>query len=148
MSPKKSVPVPSKTETGEPKPTGSRSEHILIIDDDAHVSGVIRNVLWPEYEVEVLNKARLAIDAIRKSQGKGYDLILCDLMMPEMDGMEFFLVLEKEFPWLTDRVIFITGGAFTSRAEAFLRSLPNPRIEKPFSIKQIRTLIQSTLAQC
>ena len=77
----------------------------------------------------------------RLARGERWDAILCDLMMPEVSGMELFDELAREVPAYSERVIFMTGGAFTPQARAFLTRLDRPHLEKPFSEAQLRDAI-------
>jgi CheY-like chemotaxis protein len=84
-----------------------------------------------------------AQDALQRLlAGEQFDLILCDLMMPEMTGMDVFAYLKRERPHLTRRVIFMTGGAFTQGARAFLEQVPNPSLDKPFDMERLRAVIR------
>ena len=66
--------------------------------------------------------------------GGPFDLVLCDLMMPGMSGMDLAAWIEEHHPALSRRMIFMTGGAFTPEAEEFLASAVHPSLEKPFSL--------------
>jgi PAS domain S-box-containing protein len=72
----------------------------------------------------------------------GFQIIFCDLMMPEMSGMEFHAELERRFPDLACRVVFISGGAFTPAAHGYLDRVPNERLGKPFRPEEIRALVR------
>lgn len=72
-----------------------------------------------------------------------FDLILCDLMMPAMTGMEVHDELVRLEPELAARMSFLTGGAFTPRARAFLAVVPNPRLEKPFDPQGLRSFVRT-----
>ena len=66
-------------------------------------------------------------------------------MMPEMSGMDFYDELVRRFPDVAARVTFVTGGAFTPAAKAFLERVKNPVLEKPFSPKQLRDHVERHL---
>ena len=74
-----------------------------------------------------------------------FDVILCDVMMPQMTGIEFYQVLSVIEPDQAARVGFITGGAFTGGTQRFLDSTPNPKLEKPFRIDRLRAFVDSVL---
>ena len=74
-----------------------------------------------------------------------FDLIITDLMMPEMSGMVFYDELARRLPDLAARVVFVSGGAFTPDARSFLDRVKNPLIEKPFSPKQLRDQVERQL---
>ena len=115
---------------------------VLVVDDERLIGVALLRSL-PEHEVVTDTSALAALERIRG--GTQFDLILCDLMMPEMTGVAFFELLEKEAPALAARVVFMTGGAFTPAAMAFLERVHNPRLEKPLDIDQIRSLIAAQL---
>jgi CheY-like chemotaxis protein len=70
---------------------------------------------------------------------------MCDLMMPEMTGMDLHAELSSRDPALAERLVFMTGGAFTPAAREFLDRVVNARVEKPFDVPSLRTLIQTLL---
>jgi CheY-like chemotaxis protein len=70
-----------------------------------------------------------------------YDVILCDLIMPEMTGMDVYRAALQRATPVNDRIVFMTGGAFTQRARDFLQSVPNLRIEKPFDLTHLERTI-------
>jgi CheY-like chemotaxis protein len=78
--------------------------------------------------------------------GETFDVILCDLMMPDIPGMEVFAKVKEARPDLRDRFVFMTGGAFTPEARSFLEHVPNARIEKPFDVQSLRALIRERVA--
>jgi CheY-like chemotaxis protein len=69
-------------------------------------------------------------------------LIICDVMMPRMTGMDIYAELSRALPEILDRIVFITGGAFTPSARAFLDTIPNQRLEKPFEAQNLRALVR------
>ena len=119
-----------------PAPPPSR---ILMIDDEAAVGRAIRLLLAPDHEVVTVTRA---LEGLAKlEQGEAFDLILCDVMMPEMSGIELYGELRTRFPAYTQRVVFMTGGAFTPQAREALEELGVPRLEKPFSEGVLREAI-------
>jgi CheY-like chemotaxis protein len=78
----------------------------------------------------------------RLLDGEWFDAILCDVMMPEMSGIELYQELQKTLPHYVERVVFVTGGAFTPNARAFLDRVPNERMEKPVNTLDLRALVQ------
>jgi CheY-like chemotaxis protein len=68
-------------------------------------------------------------------------VILCDLMMPDMTGMDLHAELARKLPEQATRMIFLTGGAFTPRAREFLDEVPNQRLEKPCDLGKLLALI-------
>ncbi len=111
---------------------------VLIIDDDPLVASALRRLLASR-DVQVADSGRRGIELLRENPH--FEVILCDLMMPEVSGMDVFETVLEEQPELAPRFVFMTGGAFTSRARAFLEQVSNPRLEKPFDGKTLRQLV-------
>jgi CheY-like chemotaxis protein/anti-sigma regulatory factor (Ser/Thr protein kinase) len=124
-------------------PAVSRRGRILVVDDEPMIGMAIRRTLQREHEVVVLTSAREA--HARLTGGERFDVILCDVMMPEMSGMDLHQELESHAPELAERFVFLTGGAFTTNARAFLSRVSNHRLEKPFSSQELRGLVQLLL---
>ena len=115
-----------------------RRGRILVVDDEEAVAVMIRRMLAPEHDVQVLTSALEAFHRI--SAGARFDVILSDLMMPVMTGMDLYSELTTTVPDQAERIVFLTGGAFTPRARLFLDQVPNARLEKPFDLQALRTL--------
>jgi len=113
---------------------------VLVIDDEELVCSLLVNMLSPHHEVTALSSAREAMK--RVLAGERYDVILCDLMMPEMTGMDFYAELRVRAPEQLDRLVFLTGGAFTEASRRFLASIPNQQIGKPFSLSHVIELVR------
>jgi len=124
--------------------TARRSGRVLVIDDEELICSLLVSLLSPEHQVTGLSSAREAMQRI--VEGARYDLILCDLMMPDMTGMDFYGALAQHAPEQITRVVFLTGGAFTEASRSFLESVPNPQISKPFSLPYVLELVQRSVA--
>ena len=101
---------------------------MLVVDDEPLMGSAIQRVLT-EHDVVVMTSARTAMAKI--AAGERFDVILCDVMMPDFSGIELYEGIARHTPELLSRVVFVTGGAFTSTASEFLERVPNPRLEKP-----------------
>lgn len=124
-----------------PKATSAKAS-VLVVDDEASVGNVLRRVLR-EHEVTVVTTAKDALSLLET--GNEFDVILSDLMMPQMSGMEFYDEVTRRFPHVAERMVFVSGGAFTPSANAFLDRVPNERLDKPFDPKNVRELVQRFL---
>lgn len=136
------------------KPPGTRDQalpeaappakaRILVVDDEDMIGVILRRVL-KAHDVTVLTSAKDALARIEA--GARFDAIICDLMMPVMNGIEFHQALSRQFPDQIKALIFLTGGAFTRETGAFLASIPNIQIEKPFDAKRLRALVERHIA--
>jgi signal transduction histidine kinase len=112
---------------------------ILVIDDEPALCQIVQRLLRSDNDVVTSLNAKQALQLL--SSDRSFDVILCDLMMPEMTGMEFHDELMRVAPELASRTIFLTGGAFTSKAAKFLDRVPNRRLEKPFDPTTLRATI-------
>jgi PAS domain S-box-containing protein len=123
----------------------ARRGRVAVVDDEAGVCRAIERLLDDEHEVDAFGNARELAERI--AEGAHYDTILCDLMMPDMTGMELFGVLQRASPALAEGMIFMTGGTFTQEAQAFLNAVPNPRLEKPFETATLRAVVRAQVEQ-
>ncbi len=112
---------------------------VLMIDDEAAVGRSTTLLLAPEHEVVAVTRAQEALS--RLAAGEHFDAILCDLMMPEMSGIEFYEEVLAIAPGYAPRIVLMTGGVFTPHAREFLAATPIPRLEKPFSEDALRAAI-------
>ncbi len=113
---------------------------VLVVDDEASVGVALTRLLRKEHDVTALGRAGDALERIHG--GERWDVILCDLMMPEMTGMELYRELVRVAPEQAKRMVFLTGGTFTQQARAFLQEVRNVRVEKPFDSEELRALIR------
>ena len=143
---------PARPSANPPAPTDdaastpARRGRILVVDDEALIGRAVSRILSPQHDVVTHTSARAALDELAAG-GRGFDLVLCDLMMPDMTGMELHARFREIAPILADRTVFLTGGAFTGSAREFLARVPNARIEKPFEPEALRTLVARMLAR-
>jgi len=132
IQPESAPPNANKLET-----TGRR---VLIVDDDKEVLGMFHNIVSRKFEATSFNDSREALKAI--ASGQNFDCIVCDLMMPNLGGMEFFQKLKEVSPEHCKKIIYITGGSFTSVTDQFLRTPGIVFMEKPISFKDLLSAIE------
>lgn len=121
-----------------------RRGRVLIIDDEPLLARAIAGTLEPEHEAVQASSARDALARLRA--GERYDVILCDLMMPEVTGMDLYDALNEVAPEQRRRVIFLTGGAFTERARSFLEAVDGRLLVKPFNAVTLLELVSEVIA--
>jgi PAS domain S-box-containing protein len=138
-------PGPSPAAGSPEAPRASVRGRVLIIDDEPTMCRSLQSLLRDRHDVSSAPGAAEALRAL--SSGTSYDLFLCDLMMPGITGMELFAQLERDRPGLEKKMIFMTGGAFTAEARAFLGRCSNLRLQKPFSAEELEAAIQQVLAR-
>ena len=130
------VPEPAEKTSHRPP---ARRGRILVVDDEPMIGSTMKRILRPDHDV---------ISATSGLEGKeildndpSFNLILCDLMMPDFSGMDLYTWVKERHPEFTDRFVFITGGAFTPMANEFLQRIDNPRLEKPFDPEDLKETI-------
>ncbi len=114
-------------------------QRVLVLDDEVVVGRAIQRLLQTQCEVLVLVQGQEAL--ARVDAGERFDVILCDLLMPEMSGSRFYEELSKLAPEQAQRVIFMTGGAFTEQSRAFLANTGLHCLEKPIEPHRLRALL-------
>ena len=128
-----------------PAPTAARRRgRVLVIDDEESLALAIARYLKHDHEVVAVTRGRDALE--RLTRGERFDVILCDLMMPQVTGMEFHAGITQLDPAQAERIVFVSGGAFTVAARQFLDAVPNRRIEKPFDLRRLRDLVNELIA--
>lgn len=135
---------PAATPPPDPAPAILRRGKILVVDDEPLVLKSVRRILG-EHEVVCVESARAALGLLEA--GERYDLIFCDLTMPAMSGVDFHEELLRSHSTEARSVVFLTGGPVTPRADDFLQSVPNLRVEKPFEVQSFRLMVRQLLAE-
>ena len=117
---------------------------ILVIDDDPLVSQWLADALAAEgYDVALAENGLTALDRIRETR---FDLILSDLRMPELDGVTLYQELERQWPSVAQRVIFLTGNGDDPAYRPFLARLEGRSLAKPLDLEALSQLIRRSLS--
>jgi CheY-like chemotaxis protein len=120
-----------------------RRARVLVVDDEPYVGRTMRRILGESHDVEVVDSASAALD--RLAEQPAPDVILCDLMMPGMTGMDLHAALQQRDRAMAGRMVFVTGGALHEGARAFIEAVGNPVLEKPFATELLRGVVEETL---
>ena len=123
-------------------PPGGR---VLVVDDEPLIGRVLHTALKGEHEVVVVSRAAEALMLLEEDAT--FDVVLCDLVMPDISGPEFYAKVNEQWPRLASRVVFMSGGAFTPGAREFLETTSNRRIDKPIDTTRLRRLVEESVAQ-
>ena len=142
-APKPDEPAPSRI-TSPPDQVPRTRGRILVIDDEAGIRDTVTRLLRGDHDVIAAGSGAEA-QAILRADG-AFDVIYCDLMMPQMSGMELHAWLATHDDELARRVVFITGGAFTSGASDYLDRVGGRRVDKPFESADFRALTHDLVA--
>jgi len=116
---------------------------ILVIDDEASIGRALSRLLHQDgYRVDTADNGRQALALLSLHL---YDLILCDLRMPELDGPTFYGILLRQYPSLAQRIIFLTGDTLSLESQIFLKQCSQPWLLKPCMVADIRFAIEQVL---
>jgi CheY-like chemotaxis protein len=116
------------------------------MSNDARVPVIVDACRTPHLPRRSQSDRRGSTSAGPAAGGAGFDVILSDLMMPDISGMELHDRLAQRWPEVALRMVFITGGARTPAGKAFLERVPNERMDKPFDSAAVRTLVGKFVA--
>jgi len=138
------LPIERTQTPGQPKPgdtVGPR--RILVIDDELDIASLLVEILSAEgHQVDSAENGAVALTMLDERE---YDLILCDLRMPTLDGPGLYRELRQRRPELLGRLVFITGDALSVSMADFLIDSGRPRLSKPFSVPEIRDIVARAL---
>lgn len=112
---------------------------VLIVDDEAMFTQSLRRLLQRQHDIAVANDGLEALTAVRA--GQRFDVILSDVNMPQMTGIELFEQLLELAPDQAQHFVFLTGGAFGGPTQQRLRALGTRQLEKPVDITALRAMI-------
>lgn len=114
---------------------------ILVLDDDRFLGKALQRTfqLWG-HTVTVCTQGKQALQVLATEQ---FDIIFSDIMMPEMDGMAFYLALQKQSPEMIDRLVFMTGAILNSNIAKWIPTQSRPVLEKPLDIAQLHAALGS-----
>ncbi len=113
---------------------------VLVIDDNPEVGEALARIIGSPHHIQLTVSAREARRWLLEER-VDYDLVFCDLMMPDVTGMDLYEAIAARRPELLARMVFMTAGAFTPRAISFLEHVPIRRIDKPFDPERVRGLL-------
>jgi signal transduction histidine kinase/CheY-like chemotaxis protein len=118
------------------RPAALKRARVLVVDDEPGIARSLARALARDHDVATATSAHEALKQLLESDR--YDVVLCDLMMPDMTGVDLYAELERRRPELAQRVLFFTGGAFTPATQAFVQRMGERCLEKPFDVGEVR----------
>jgi PAS domain S-box-containing protein len=136
------APAPDAPERA-PRPRPRTRARVLVVDDEPAVTQIIARAL-DSYDVTVAESGK---EARSLCESQRFDVILCDVTMPDFDGIDLWETLHAAGGGLERRMAFMTGGTFAARAREFLARVPNRCIEKPFGITPLEEMIEAVIRE-
>jgi PAS domain S-box-containing protein len=128
-----------KDKDGNEEPSDEpRRARVLVVDDETLLGRALARGLGSQHEVVAVDKAEEALQILDSQR---FDVLLCDVRMPGMSGMDLYHELERRKPEYLDRLAFITAGPTDQKEQRFLESLQCPVLLKPFDIRELRHVI-------
>src|SRR5262249_10181380 len=121
------------------------SAKILVVDDEPMILRLAQRVLGEQHSVTVAGGGARALELLE--QGERFDVILCDVLMADLTGVDFHEQLLAKYPALAPRVVFISASAFTARSMEFLSSVPNRCLEKPFLQGELKKVVTDVIRE-
>jgi len=118
----------------------ARRSRILVIDDEPLLGRTLSFMLEERHDVVVLGNGREAL--ARLEADSEFDLVLCDLDMPEVTGQTVYETVARLHPELASRFVLMTGGACARWAEEFLARYPGVQLDKPFSTDDVEQVLE------
>jgi PAS domain S-box-containing protein len=131
---------PPKDPTAPPPSNRTHTARILIVDDEPAILRALSRVL-SGYQVTRALSGKEALTHIEQSGP--FDVVFCDVMMPELSGIDVYERAKQVCPGQEERIVFITGGAFTEHTAKFVDAIDNPKLGKPFEAGEVRALVQA-----
>jgi CheY-like chemotaxis protein len=118
---------------------------VLVVDDETEVASLLAEMLSVGgHRVETVASGIIALERLAE---RPYDLILSDLRMPDLDGPGLYREVERRYPHLASRFVFLTGDALGGTTRAFLESVPAARLGKPFSMEELDLVLRQVLTR-
>jgi len=133
-----------ETRPASPLPVVARGTRALVIEDERALGEAVADALRDEgFDVD---RAADGQDALTNLHQRHYDVIICDLKMPTVDGMTFFSHVSEQMPQLARRIVFVTGDVAAADTERFLEASGCRWLPKPFRLKELVRVARETLA--
>jgi signal transduction histidine kinase/ActR/RegA family two-component response regulator len=126
-------------------PPAVKDRRLLVVDDDVLVARTLVRLL-SEHRVDVVTSGREALARLAV-EGPDFDLVLCDLMMPDITGMDVYEEVERKHPGLASRFVFISGGGVTERSRRFLEQHAERVLPKPIDSAELLRLLAKRTAR-
>jgi signal transduction histidine kinase/ActR/RegA family two-component response regulator len=140
--------APSKLDADAPLSEAAPGTHrrlrLLVVDDEVLVARAVRRVFDKEFRVDVALDGQVALEKLRKAD---YDVVLCDVMMPGISGLDVYRQVRSENEALARRFVFATGGLFSQELSDNVKRLSNMIIEKPFDPAELRRVILAAVPE-
>jgi two-component system NtrC family sensor kinase len=120
------------------------SGRVLIVDDEEGIRHMLAEILATDGHV--VEEAANGVQALERLGEARFDLVISDLIMPQLDGPGLYEEICRRDPAMADHLLFITGDTLSASARFFLQRVQRPAIEKPFVPDEVRRVVRAALA--
>jgi CheY-like chemotaxis protein len=118
---------------------------VLVVDDEVALAEVIAEAVERDgHTTGIALDGAMALEMLGREP---YDLIISDTKMPVLDGERFYAELERSYPRLRERILFLTGDVLNQEKREFLERTGAPYLTKPCDLAEVRRTVQRILAQ-
>jgi signal transduction histidine kinase len=131
--------LPAPARSAAPSPAVQNEPKVLVIDDEPMIGSVLSSVL-EKFRVDCVTDPKQALSRL---EDRDIDVVMCDLSMPMMSGIELYRELSKRRPDLADRFILMTGAASDERVEELARTSPITLLPKPFRVVEVEAAVRA-----
>lgn len=136
-------PLPQAPTAPPPRSNHAKFPRVLVVEDEPTVARLIADVLEEEgMHADVLLDGREALD---RAARESYDLVICDMKMPGLDGQHFLRTLQRTGNPLRDRFLFVTGDVIAAQTREFLERNRLPHVAKPFRVEELTEKVREVL---
>ncbi len=144
LSPAEARPAAGRP-PAEPASAGKHRGRVLVVDDEPALLGSLVRLVSDAHDVVGAASGRQALDIL--NDDSRFDVVLADVMMSELDGIQLYEAVRAGHPGLERRFVFMTGGAFTESMQRFLATVPNRCLAKPFQGGELLEALDAAVAQ-
>jgi signal transduction histidine kinase/CheY-like chemotaxis protein len=128
------------TAVSDQVPSSMRRLRLLIVDDEVMVARAAQRLFEGQFKVDIALDGKAALERLADTD---YDVVLCDVMMPGLSGLDVYRQVRLEHEALAARFVFATGGLFNQELSESVSRLSNMIVEKPFDAKALRRVIEA-----
>jgi two-component system NtrC family sensor kinase len=117
---------------------------VLVVDDEPDIREALSEILaFAQHRVTTASSGQ---EALQRLAGERFDVIVTDIRMPDLDGRALYQEIEKRWPTLRNRVVFVTGDTLASSLRDFVTQSGRPVLEKPFLPSEVRRVVADIAA--
>jgi signal transduction histidine kinase len=138
-------PVVTPEAAAAQAPVAVAPHRVLVVDDEVALAEVVAEAVERDgHTTRIATDGAIALEMLGREP---YDLIISDSKMPVLDGEHFYAELERRYPHLRERILFLTGDVLSREKREFLERIGAPYLTKPCDLDEVRRTVQRILAQ-